>query len=227
MLLAIESVFSVEEALEMRQQLAQSQWVDGKLSAGSQAATVKTNQHLDDRTELAQSIGSRILAVLNAHPQFISAALPNKIMPAKFNRYTEGGQYGAHVDSSIMSLPGGMGQMRTDLSATLFLSRADDYDGGELLVETQFGTQEVKLEAGDLVLYPSTSLHQVNPVLKGARICSVFWIQSLVRDNQQREILYELDQSVQTLTLERGQGDSEVSRLTGIYHNLMRCWATT
>lgn len=226
MLLAIESVFSVEDALSMRQQLVQSQWVDGRLSAGSQAATVKTNQHLDDRTDVAKSIGSRILAALFSHPQFVSAALPNRIIPPKFNRYTKGGQYGAHIDSSIMSMPGGNEQIRTDLSATLFLSHAEDYEGGELLVETQFGTQEVKLDAGDLVLYPSTSLHRVNPVLEGARICSVFWIQSLVRDNQQREILYELDQSVQTLTLDRGPGDAEVSRLTGIYHNLMRCWAS-
>lgn len=227
MLLAIESVFSVEEALAMRRQLAQSEWVDGKLSAGSQAAMVKTNQHLDDRSETARSVGVRILNALQAHPQFISAALPGRIMPPKFNRYTEGGQYGAHVDSSIMAMPGGAGQIRTDLSATLFLSRAEDYDGGELLIETQFGTQSVKLDAGDLVLYPSTSLHQVHPVLAGARICSVFWIQSLVRDNQQREMLYELDQSVQTLTAERGHGDAEVSRLTGIYHNLMRCWSST
>lgn len=226
MLLVIENVFTPEEAFELKQQLADSTWVDGRLSAGAQAATVKTNQHLDDRIDLARDLGDLILGRLNTNPEFVSAALPNRILPPKFNRYAGGGHYGAHVDSSIMSMPGG-GQIRTDLSATLFLSRADDYDGGELVIDTRFGTQEVKLQAGDLVLYPSTSLHCVNPVLSGARICSVFWIQSLIRDNQQREILYELDQSVQSLTLDKGPEDADVSRLTGIYHNLMRNWAST
>ncbi len=226
MLLVIEKVFTPEEAIGFGEQLADSAWVDGKLSAGSQAASVKTNQHLDDRIDLARDIGNAILGRLNSHPQFVSAALPNRILPPKFNRYTGGGQYGAHVDSSIMGMPGG-GQIRTDLSATLFLSQPDDYEGGELVIDTRFGAQDVKLEAGDLVLYPSTSLHCVNPVLSGARICSVFWIQSLVRDNQQREILYDLDQSVQSITLDKGPEDEDVSRLTGIYHNLMRCWAST
>ncbi|MGQ7843654.1 Fe2+-dependent dioxygenase [Granulosicoccus sp. 3-233] len=226
MLLVIEKVFTCEEALVFGKQLADSSWVDGKLSAGSQAAGVKTNQHLDDRIDLARGIGNVILDRLHAHPQFVSAALPSRILPPKFNRYTGGGQYGAHVDSAIMGMPGG-GQIRTDLSATLFLSQPEDYDGGELVIDTRFGTQEVKLEAGDLVLYPSTSLHCVNPVLAGARICSVFWIQSLIRDNQQREILYDLDQSVQSITLDKGSEDEDVSRLTGIYHNLMRSWAST
>lgn len=225
MLQVLENVFTLEEALEFRQLLEDSAWVDGRLSAGAQAASVKTNDHLDDRVDLAAAIGHAIVARLDAHPRFVSAALPHRILPPKFNRYTGGGQYGAHVDSSIMATPGGV-QMRTDLSATLFLSRADDYDGGELVIDTRFGTQEIKLDAGDLVLYPSSSLHCVQAVTSGTRICSVFWIQSLIRNNQQREILFDLDQSIQSITRDKGPVDANVSRLTGVYHNLVREWAS-
>lgn len=226
MLLVIEDVFTSDEAQAFHRQLSDSSWVDGKLSAGAQAASVKHNEHLDDRIDVAAGIGKAILQRLSNHPQFVSAALPRHILPPKFNRYTGGGQYGAHVDGSIMGMPDGS-LIRTDLSATVFLSAPEDYDGGELVIDTRFGSQQVKLDAGDLVLYPSTSLHCVNPVTAGARISSIFWIQSLVRDNQQREILYDLDQSVQSITQEKGAGDSDVSRLTGIYHNLLRCWAET
>jgi len=165
-----------------------------------------------------------ILSRLSECPEFISAALPKRIYPSKFNCYRNGGHYGLHVDSSIMTLPDGE-SLRTDISATLFLCDPDDYDGGELVVESQYGIQEVKLSAGDMILYPSTSLHEVRPVTRGERVCAFFWVQSMVRESQHRELLFDLDQSIQQLTKERGTDCPEVRRLTGIYHNLIRSWA--
>ena len=224
MLVSIEQVLDTENVKKFRDLMEQSQWQDGKLTAGSQAVHVKANEQLKDGSELVLQLGNAILQALAIHPGFISAALPQKIFPPKFNRYTDNGHYGLHVDNAIMYLPDNQ-WMRTDLSATLFLSEPDEYEGGELSIETDYGVQEIKLNAGDMVLYPSTSLHQVMPVIRGERVCAFFWIESMVRDSQQREMLYDLDQSIQALTIERGASDNEVRRLTGVYHNLMRQWA--
>ncbi|MBA55368.1 MAG: Fe2+-dependent dioxygenase [Pseudomonadales bacterium] len=224
MLIVIENLLPPEEVVQFRQQLDQAEWEAGSKTAGEVARFVKTNQQLPDEGELAVALGNHILRKLGNHPQFVSAALPKTIYPPKFNRYAEGGHYGIHVDSAVMQLPGQRDSLRTDLSATVFLSNPEDYEGGELVIEGKFGAQAVKLNAGDLVLYPSSSLHQVLPVTEGARVCSFFWIQSLVRDDAHRELLYDLDQSIQAIRVECGSQHSEVSRLTGIYHNLLRQW---
>lgn len=225
MLLTIPNVLSADEIVQIRGYLDKADWQDGVNTAGSMARNVKQNHQLDDTKEPAISLGTHILRALSQHPAFISAALPDKIYPPKFNRYSESEAYGAHIDSALMQLPNSNQTVRTDLSATLFLADPDEYDGGELVIETQYGTQSIKLDAGDLVLYPSTSLHQVSPVSRGARLASFFWIQSMVRDGQQRETLFELDQSVQRLTVELGADHSDVINLSGIYHNLIRQWA--
>lgn len=225
MLLVIEQVFTKDEVAVFQEHLSTAQWQDGKLTAGTQAVRIKTNQQLDDRSELTQTLGNEILKRLSQHPQFNSAALADKIVPPKFNRYFDGGHYGTHVDSAVMSLAGSNDLLRTDLSATLFFAEPDSYEGGVLSVETEFGAQEIKLNAGDMVLYPSSSLHQVTPVTQGQRICAFFWIQSMVRDHNLRAILYDLDQSVQTLTAELGSDNFEVLRLSSVYHNLLRTWA--
>ncbi|KJS07351.1 MAG: hydroxylase [Gammaproteobacteria bacterium BRH_c0] len=224
MLIPIDQVLDKASAIAWRRQLETAPWQDGKLTAGTQAVQVKANQQLAADNGLAITLGNTLLRTLGANPLFLSAALPKKIFPPKFNRYQHGGHYGLHVDNAIMHLPDKQ-MLRTDLSATLFLSEPDDYEGGELVIESQYGAQEVKLEAGDLLLYPSTSLHEVKPVTAGARICAFFWVESLVRDSQQREMLFDLDQSIQALTLERGSSDHEVRRLSGVYHNLVRSWA--
>ena len=224
MLMPFEQVFDKATVNNYRQLLDSALWQDGKLTAGGQALQVKSNQQIEDGSVASVKIGKAILQALSVHPGFVSAALPKKIFPPKFNRYRDGGHYGLHVDNAIMHLPDQQ-LLRTDLSVTLFLSEPDEYEGGELTIETNYGIQEVKLNAGDMIVYPSTSLHQVKPVIEGVRVCAFFWIESMVRDNQHREMLYDLDQSIQVLTVERGSGDDEVRRLTGIYHNLMRCWA--
>lgn len=224
MLIAIPEVLSKQEVAQYRQHLTSAPWLDGRATAGSQAAQVKSNLQLDDKTELTQHLSQTLLSRLTSHPTFISAALPNKIFPPKFNLYQDGGKYGLHVDNAIMTLPNGE-SLRTDISSTIFFSEPNDYEGGELAIETQYGAQEVKLNAGDMIIYPSTSLHEVRPVTQGNRICAFLWVQSLVKDNQQREQLFELDQSIQVLTMERGNDDFEVKRLSGIYHNLVRLWS--
>ncbi|HLS98485.1 MAG: Fe2+-dependent dioxygenase [Porticoccaceae bacterium] len=224
MLIPIDNLLDKATARDWEARLAAAHWQDGRLTAGSQAIHVKANQQIADGSDLATALGNGILRALGAHPLFLSAALPKKIFPPKFNRHREGGHYGPHVDNAILHLPGGE-VLRTDLSATLFLSEPDDYEGGELVIETRYGAQQVKLGAGDLILYPATSLHEVRPVTAGSRICGFFWIESLVRDGQRREMLFDLDQSIQALTLERGGADGEVRRLAGVYHNLVRHWA--
>ena len=225
MLLEIHNVLSKEEVGQFRERLKAGNWLDGGKTAGSLARQVKNNLQLDDDSELAQSLRNQILRRLANHPLFISAALPALIYPPKFNCYENNGNYGAHIDSSLMHIPGSQLTLRSDVSVTLFLSEPDEYDGGELSIDMPFGRQAVKLQAGSLVLYPSTSLHQVTPVTRGARIASFFWLQSMVRDNHQRELLYGLDQSVQALTLELGGNHAEVVRLSGLYHNLLRQWS--
>lgn len=224
MLIPIDNVLDKATAADFRHQLDRADWQDGRITAGAQAAHVKANQQIADGSDVAVKLGNQIVRILGNHPLFLSAALPKKIFPPKFNRYQNGGHYGLHVDNAVMHLPDNQ-VIRTDISATLFLSEPDSYEGGELCIETQYGAQEVELAAGDLILYPSTSLHEVRPVTSGARICAFFWIESLVRDSHQREMLFDLDQSIQVLTVERGAADPEVRRLSGVYHDLVRSWA--
>ncbi|WP_304640578.1 Fe2+-dependent dioxygenase [Pseudomonas sp.] len=225
MLTLIEQVLTTEEVSRFRAHLDAADWQDGLLTAGSLAAGVKRNQQLDEQSDLAIELGNHILRRLGSHPLFISAALPERIYPPKFNRYAGGGHYGAHVDGAVMPLPGSRDTLRSDLSATLFLCEPEEYEGGELTIETAFGAQQVKLAAGDMVLYPSSSLHRVEPVTAGARVCSFFWIQSMVRDEGKRTLLFDLDQSIQGLTPQQQSGDQDILRLTGVYHNLLRRWA--
>lgn len=227
MLLVIEQLLAKTEVADFRGQLDSANWRDGRDSAGSLSAQVKSNQQLAEQDPLAISLGNRILQRLGNHPLFLSAALPARIYPPKFNRYAGGGHYGVHVDSAVMAISGTPLMLRSDLSATLFLSEPDDYDGGELTIETRFGAQAVKLAAGDLVLYPSTSLHQVTPVSRGARVSAFFWIQSMVADQGQRELLFDLDQSIQGLRASHHSDQQpQILQLTGVYHNLLRRWAS-
>ncbi|MBF6058062.1 MULTISPECIES: Fe2+-dependent dioxygenase [Thiomicrorhabdus] len=224
MLLVIEEVLSKNEVQQYRRHLEKAPWEDGQKTAGSLSSKVKNNLQLDDQSDIAISLGNHILQTLGQHPLFTSAALPNKIHPPKFNCYQGGGHYGAHVDSAIMYIPGSNITLRSDLSATLFLSDPDEYEGGELTIEDQFGAQKVKLAAGDMVLYPSSSLHHVTPVTKGARISSFFWIQSMIKDEAERTLLFDLDQSIQELSAQN-PNSQEILRLTGVYHNLLRRWS--
>ena len=226
MLIVIDKVLSAEEVQKFRSHLAQAEWQDGLLTGGTRAAGIKQNLQLDEDSETAIQLGNHILKRLGHHPLFLSAALPEKIYPPKFNCYSDGGRYGAHVDSAVMPLRATRSSLRSDLSATLFLTEPEEYEGGELTIETPFGAQQVKLKAGDMVLYPSSSLHRVEPVTQGARICSFFWIQSMVRDEGERTLLFDLDQSIQSLSVGRSNDDPEILRLTGVYHNLLRRWAS-
>lgn len=225
MLTIIENVLIADEVRQFRQHLDSAEWEDGLQTAGSLSAAVKRNLQLNEQSEVAISLGNHILKKLGNNPLFISAALPEKIYPPKFNRYADGGHYGAHVDAAVMLVQGTNMTIRSDLSATLFLTEPEEYEGGELTIESEYGAQEIKLTAGDMVLYPSTSLHQVNPVTRGARVCSFFWLQSMVRDEGQRALLYDLDQSIQALSAGREKNDRDILRLTGVYHNLLRRWA--
>ena len=225
MLICIPNVLTQEQIKFCREQLAQAEWVDGKVTTGAQSATVKANQQVEQNSPIAKQLGEMITRTLSNLPRFIAAALPSKIFPPLFNCYRDGGYFGIHTDNSIMTAPHSYLRLRTDLSATLFLCEPDTYSGGELTIETTYGAQEVKLNAGDMVLYPSTSLHQVKPVTQGERLCAFFWLQSMVRDEGERSLLYDLDQSIQTLAAVHGIGHAEVLRLSGIYHNLIRRWA--
>jgi PKHD-type hydroxylase len=227
MLITIENVLSKDEVRQFRGWLDQASWQDGSLTGGTLARQVKQNLQLPDQAEPALSLGQHILRNLATQPLFISAALPRKIFPPKFNCYQDGGNYGTHVDSAVMQLPGNHGSLRSDLSATLFLSEPHEYEGGVLEVESEFGVQSVKLAAGDMVLYPSSSLHRVTPVTAGARLASFFWIESMVADEGERSLLFDLDRTVQNLSLSLPGDHHELVRLTGIYHNLLRRWALT
>ncbi|WP_024538716.1 Fe2+-dependent dioxygenase [Comamonas badia] len=225
MLISIDQVLTKTEVAQFRAELDTADWEDGARTAGTLAKAVKHNQQLQDGSALATRLGQHILRRLAATPLFVSAALPRTIYPPKFNRYADGGEYGAHVDSALMFLPDASRQMRTDLSATLFLAEPEEYEGGVLEVEGPFGVQQVKLAAGDMVLYPSSSLHRVTPVTRGARIASFFWIESLVQDETERTLLFDLDQSVQQFTPLVALGDARLVQLTGVYHNLLRRWS--
>ncbi|WP_020558719.1 Fe2+-dependent dioxygenase [Thiofilum flexile] len=227
MLLAIPQVLSPDAVAYCRSQLLSTEWVDGKVTAGLQSAQAKYNSQLSESNPVARALGDFILDALVKCPTFVAAALPLKIFPPLFNCYQDGGHFGTHVDNAIRHIPGTIVRMRTDLSCTLFLTPPEDYEGGELIIEDTYGNQSVKLQTGDMVLYPSTSLHQVMPVTQGARISAFFWLQSMVRDDGERALLYDLDQSIQTLASEVGLNHPNVVRLSGVYHNLMRRWANT
>ncbi|ARP82450.1 Fe2+-dependent dioxygenase [Bordetella genomosp. 8] len=223
MLIQISEVFTSAEAAEMRRRLEAASWVDGKVTAGHQSAQVKQNRQLPENDPLAQEMGNLVLQRLARNPLFMAAALPRKIFPPLFNRYEGGENFGYHVDNAVRPIPGSADRVRTDLSATLFLSEPDSYDGGELVVDDVYGPRSVKLPAGHMVLYPGTSLHRVNAVTRGARISSFFWLQSLVREDAQRSLLLELDVAIQRLTQDVKEHPSLV-QLTGVYHNLLRRW---
>ena len=227
MLLVIDGVLDKTGVEAFRRSLNAAQWQDGAASAGSLARGQKTNHQLDENDPVGIRLGEEILRRIGSNPLFISAALPSKLYPPRFNRYTGGGAYGAHVDSALMRTPRDNVTVRSDLSATLFLSEPDEYDGGELEIEGTFGAQAVKLTAGDMILYPSSSLHRVLPVTRGARIASVFWIESFVGDDGKRAMLYDLDQAIQGVTPLAAPGDPNLLSLTGVYHNLLRRWAGT
>lgn len=226
MLLHIPQVLTAEEVLHCRERLLAAEWTSGLVTAGNQGARVKNNRQLPEGSPVARELGDAILARLERHAMFISAALPACVYPPMFNRYEGGEQFGHHVDNAVRLLPGTGKQLRTDVSCTLFLTNPEEYDGGELLIEDTYGAQRVKLPAGDLVMYPSTSLHRVTPVTRGARLASFFWIQSMVRDDVQRALLFEMDTAIQRLNQSGADGEALV-HLTGSYHNLLRMWAQT
>ena len=227
MLITIPSVLSKDDVQQVRAHLDAAQWEDGSATAGSQSAEVKRNQQLPPTSETAQTLGKFVLQKLTEDPLFLSAALPSRILPPMFNKYEQAETFGSHIDNAIRVNPLTQERLRTDLSMTLFLSEPEDYDGGALVVEDHYGTQTVKLPAGDMILYPATSLHEVTPVTRGARVSSFFWLQSMIRSDSNRRILFDLDQTIQSLTTSIGINNPETVRLTGIYHNLIRTWAET
>ncbi len=226
MLITIPSVLTAEQVTHARRLVGAAEWVDGKGTAGAQSALVKNNQQLQPGSAAAKELGATILGTLGRNALFVSAALPKTIFPPMFNRYgaAEGHGFGNHVDNAIRFLPDGS-RIRTDLSATLFLSDPADYEGGELTVEDTYGLHRVKLPAGDMILYPATSLHRVEPVTRGERLASFFWIESMVRDDGQRTLLLDLDVATRSLAERIGDADPAVVSLTGSYHNLLRRWA--
>jgi len=224
MLITVPDVLTKDQVQQMRQVLDAAEWVDGKVTAGYQAQAVKDNHQLPEGHPISQQLGEIVLQALARAPLFISTALPLKVFPPMFNRYTGGGHFGTHVDTAIRQMVTTGQRIRTDVSATLFLSEPEEYDGGVLNVEDTYGTQSVKLPAGHMVLYPSTSLHHVTSVTRGARVSSFFWLQSMIRQDAHRTLLFDLDQSIQTLAKEV-PGNATTVKLTGIYHNLLRQWA--
>ena len=225
MLLTIPNVLTPEAAAKLRETILAAEWVDGNATSGAGAASVKNNRQLPEDGAVTRAAQAEVTAALMDNAAFLSAALPHSVFPPLFNRYGGGEQFGLHVDNAIRFHRGTGARIRTDLSATLFLTDPADYDGGELQIEGSFGTASYKLPAGHMILYPSTSLHRVTPVTRGERVSCFFWLQSLVADHSAREMLYDLDQTVQVLTEERGKADPQVLRLTAIYHNLVRRWA--
>lgn len=224
MMLQIAQVLTPEEAQQCREALSAAQWVDGRQTAGHLAQQAKHNQQLAPGHKTAQALGSFVLDRLETNAAFIAAVLPLKVMPPMFNRYAGGGHYGNHVDNAIRQIPGTAHRVRTDVSCTLFLTDPADYDGGELTIEDTYGRHQVKLPAGHMVVYPGTSVHRVTPVTRGERVSAFFWAQSMVRDDQQRATLLELDTAIQGLTAKLPD-DPALQQLSGVYHNLLRAWA--
>jgi len=227
MLICIPDVLSKADVADFRRIMDASDWEDGRSTAGAQSAMVKRNEQLPPDSEVARKLGNRVLSALTASPRFISAAIPLQIFPPLFNRYVASGghHFGLHVDNAVRGDRLTGLRIRTDLSVTLFLSEPDEYDGGELVVEDLYGSHEIKLAAGDLVLYPASSLHLVTPVTRGMRVASFFWLQSMVRDAHARSLIFDLDTAIQALVERLGRDDPETVKLTGIYHNLIRYWA--
>ncbi len=234
MLIEIPHVLSAEQVREYRAHLEAAEWVDGRVTAGRQSASVKDNAQIPENHPVAREVGAAIVSALERHPLFVAAALPMHIFPPLFNRYAGGQSFGTHVDNAIRQVTGTSHRIRTDLSATLFFAEPDEYEGGELVVEDTYGVQQVKFPAGNMVLYPSTSLHHVRPVTSGSRLCAFFWIQSMVREDSRRTLLFDLDMAIQQLN--QSVADAAPGRespvcggvavqLTGIYHNLIRQWA--
>ena len=224
MLISIEKVLGAPALRQLRGLLAAGAWIDGRVTAGHQAIAVKFNEQIDERCDVALQGQRIVLGALERHSRFVSAALPNTVYPPMFNRYSQGMSYGAHVDGAVRIDPATGRKLRTDISATLFLSDPADYDGGELRIVGHFGTHGVKLAAGDMVVYPATSLHQVTPVTRGVRLACVFWVQSLVRDDAQRALLFDMDTAIQRLG-QAGADEPARQLLVGCYHNLLRQWS--
>lgn len=223
MLLQIPDILDAEQVANARRMLGEANWVDGRVTAGHQSARSKDNLQIREDDPVARRIGDQILAALQRNALFISAALPLRVFPPLFNLYRAGQSFGNHVDNAIRQVPGTNIRIRTDLSATLFLTDPEEYDGGELLVEDTYGVHSVKLPAGNMVLYPASSLHNVRPVTRGARLASFFWIQSMIRDDAERTLLFDLDTAVQRLTVDLPDHPAAV-QLTAVYHNLLRRW---
>lgn len=225
MLICVPGVLSKEEVADFRRLMDAAEWEDGRSTAGAQSAMVKRNEQLPPDGQIARHLGEQVLKALARNPLFVSAAIPLRIFPPLFNRYGGGHHFGIHVDNAVRgdNLTGT--RIRTDLSVTLFLAEPEEYDGGELVVEDYYGSHQVKLPAGDLVLYPATSLHMVTPVTRGLRVASFFWLQSMIRDSQARTMIFDLDTAIQGISGRLGRDDPETVRLTGIYHNLIRHWA--
>lgn len=230
MLLHVPEILSKDAAADFRRQLDAAAWTDGKETVGAQGARVKRNQQLPDASPLREELGQRVLGALAASSLYFAATLPLRTLPPRFNRYEGGGTYGFHVDGSVMALPTMRGQstdhLRSDIACTLFLNEPDDYDGGELVISDTYGEHEVKLPAGDLIVYPASSLHQVQAVTRGARLAAFFWVQSMVRDDAKRRLLFDMDRSIQTL-MHTDADNAAVLSLTSVYHNLLRRWAET
>jgi PKHD-type hydroxylase len=223
MLVHIEQVLTPDQLALCRERLAAQDWVDGRVTAGEQSARAKHNLQAPEDAPAARELGEMILSALGRNPAFVSAALPLRVFPPLFNRYDEGMAFDTHVDNAIRFA--GPVRFRTDVSATLFLTDPADYDGGELIVEDAYGEHAVKLAAGDLILYPASSLHRVTPITRGSRWAAFFWAQSMVRADAQRSLLYDLDNAIQAMSLKVGQGDPASVSLAGIYNNLLRMWA--
>ena len=225
MLICVPDVLSKAEVAEFRAAMDAADWEDGRATAGGQSAMVKKNEQLPPSSDIARQLGQAVIKALVANPLFVSAAIPKQIFPPLFNRYGVGQHFGVHVDNAVRGDQLTGARIRTDLSVTLFLSEPDEYDGGELIVEDYYGSHEVKLSAGQLVLYPATSLHTVTPVTRGARVASFFWLQSMIRDAHARSMIFDLDNAIQGLVERLGRNDPEVVKLSGLYHNLIRYWA--
>ena len=225
MLICVPDVLSKVEVADFRAAMDAADWEDGRSTAGAQSARVKKNEQLPPNSDIARQLGEAVIRALVANPLFVSAAIPKQIFPPLFNRYGVGQHFGVHVDNAVRGDHLSGARIRTDLSVTLFLSEPEEYDGGELIVEDYYGSHRIKLPAGHLVLYPATSLHAVTEVTRGVRVASFFWLQSMVRDGHARSLIFDLDTAIQGLVQRVGRDDPELVKLTGIYHNLIRCWA--
>jgi PKHD-type hydroxylase len=227
MLICIPDVLSKSDVAEFRRIMDAAGWEDGRSTAGAQSALVKRNEQLPPDSDVARALGNRIISALTSNPRFLSAAIPLHIFPPLFNRYvsSDGHHFGVHVDNAVRGDHLTGMRIRTDLSATLFLSEPEEYEGGELVIEDNYGSHEVKLPAGHLVLYPASSLHLVTPLRAGMRVASFFWLQSMIRDDHARSMIFDLDSAIQSLVERLGRDDPETVKLTGIYHNLIRYWA--